>query len=219
MTSSQRLKLYNWLSGFIPDVGRLMFIRAAFLRWCGVEVGRGCFIAPTVRFCGCGKIRIGDNVCIRHGSVFAVGNGGCIEIGNHVLIAEYALLESHAEDRPGCVKIGNHVDVMMYSIVSANGAAVVSIGDNCRIAHNVSIKATHHHINPAAECIGDVLEYDDISIGEGCWICAGAIIIPGVHVGKKNVIAAGAVVTKDTPDYALMAGVPAGVKRAYPINS
>ena len=36
-----------------------------------------------------------------------------------------------------------------------------------------------------------------------------------VAVGKKNVIAAGAVVTKDTPDYALMAGVPAMQKKTY----
>lgn len=58
-------------------------------------------------------------------------------------------------------------------------------------------------------------EYNDIVIGEGTWMCAGCIVIPGVKVGRKNVLAAGAVVTKSTEDGVLMAGVPAVVKKRY----
>jgi acetyltransferase-like isoleucine patch superfamily enzyme len=54
-------------------------------------------------------------------------------------------------------------------------------------------------------------EERDIYIKEGAWIASGAIINGGVTVGKYSIVAAGAVVTKDVPDYCLVAGVPAKV--------
>lgn len=49
----------------------------------------------------------------------------------------------------------------------------------------------------------------DITIGEGVWICAGAIISGGVTIGSHSIVAAGAVVTKSFPDHSIIAGVPA----------
>ena len=57
--------------------------------------------------------------------------------------------------------------------------------------------------------------FSDISIGNGCWICAGAIIIPGVDVGDHCVVAAGAVVTHGCESYSLYAGVPAKLAKHY----
>lgn len=54
-----------------------------------------------------------------------------------------------------------------------------------------------------------------VTIKEGAWLCTRCIIMPGVTVGKNAVVATGAVVTKDVPDYALVAGVPARVKKIY----
>lgn len=56
-----------------------------------------------------------------------------------------------------------------------------------------------------------------IFIGEGTWLCAGSIILPGVKItGKGVVIAAGAVVNKDIDeDYCLVAGVPAKVVKKF----
>ncbi|MDF1762123.1 MAG: acyltransferase [Oleibacter sp.] len=53
-----------------------------------------------------------------------------------------------------------------------------------------------------------------IKIGEGCWIGAGTIILPGVNIGDCSVIAAGSVVTKDIPENSLAAGTPAKVIRS-----
>ena len=50
-----------------------------------------------------------------------------------------------------------------------------------------------------------------VTIGEFAWICCRSIILPGVQVGKYAVVAANAVVTKDVPDYAIVAGVPAKI--------
>jgi acetyltransferase-like isoleucine patch superfamily enzyme len=49
----------------------------------------------------------------------------------------------------------------------------------------------------------------DIIIGDGVWIGYGAIILPGVKIGKKAIIAAGAIVTKDVADYTIVGGNPA----------
>jgi acetyltransferase-like isoleucine patch superfamily enzyme len=48
----------------------------------------------------------------------------------------------------------------------------------------------------------------DIEIADGCWLGAGSIILPGVKVGYKSVIAAGAVVTKDIDPYTMVAAFP-----------
>ena len=51
----------------------------------------------------------------------------------------------------------------------------------------------------------------DIVIGRGTWIASGAIILGGVTIGENVIVAAGAVVTRDVPDGAVVAGVPARV--------
>ena len=51
-----------------------------------------------------------------------------------------------------------------------------------------------------------------VTIGAGSWIGTGAVILPGAHIGKNTVVAAGAVVLGgEYPDYCVLAGVPAKV--------
>lgn len=52
-----------------------------------------------------------------------------------------------------------------------------------------------------------------IKIGNGVWVGAGAIILPGVTIGEKAIVGAGSVVTKDVPDFAVVAGNPACIRR------
>lgn len=52
-----------------------------------------------------------------------------------------------------------------------------------------------------------------MTIGDDVWIGTRVIILPGVHIGNHCIIGAGAVVTKDVPDYAIVAGVPAKIIR------
>ncbi len=55
------------------------------------------------------------------------------------------------------------------------------------------------------------MEENPVFIGDDVWIGERVIILPGVHVGKGAILGAGAVVTKDVPEYAVMGGNPAKV--------
>jgi len=55
--------------------------------------------------------------------------------------------------------------------------------------------------------------YQRLTIGNDVWIGRRVMVMPGVRIGDGAIIAAGAVVTKDVPDYAIVGGVPAKVIR------
>lgn len=55
----------------------------------------------------------------------------------------------------------------------------------------------------------------EIVIGERCWLCENAVILPGVHIGKEVVVAANAVVTKNVPDRCVVAGNPAKIVKYF----
>ena len=57
--------------------------------------------------------------------------------------------------------------------------------------------------------VDNIMICGEVKIGDYVWIGANAIILPGVSIGCGAVIGAGAVVAKDIPDYAVVAGVPA----------
>ncbi|HOA81763.1 MAG TPA: DapH/DapD/GlmU-related protein, partial [Defluviitaleaceae bacterium] len=54
-----------------------------------------------------------------------------------------------------------------------------------------------------------LIKAQEIVIEDDAWIGAGAIILPGVRIGRGAVIGAGAVVTRDIPEYSIAVGVPA----------
>lgn len=90
--------------------------------------------------------------------------------------------------------------------------AKVTIGDNVLIAPNVSIYTAGHPLHADTRKTG--YEYGaPITIGDNVWIGGNSIILPGVTIGCNSVIGAGSVVTKDVPDWTVVAGNPARVIR------
>ena len=61
--------------------------------------------------------------------------------------------------------------------------------------------------------------HDELKIGQGSWIGTHVAIIGDVHIGKNCVIGANAVVTRDIPDYCVVAGVPAQIIKRYNLQS
>lgn len=85
------------------------------------------------------------------------------------------------------------------------------IGKNVMMGPEVMIFTSNHNINRTDIPMIKQGNTDKkpVVIQDDVWIAARAIILPGVTVGRGSVIAAGAVVTKDVPEYAVVAGVPA----------
>ena len=92
----------------------------------------------------------------------------------------------------------------------------VKIGDNVMMGPEVVIYTSGHRhdridIPMIAQGNDDV---KPVSIGNDVWIGRRAMIMPGVTVGNGVIIGAGAVVTKDIPDYSIVGGVPARVVKS-----
>lgn len=86
----------------------------------------------------------------------------------------------------------------------------ITIGDHSLIGHNVVLATLNHEFAPSRR---DSMCPAPIVIGKNVWIGSNATLLPGVTVGDGAVVAAGAVVTKDVPEKAIVAGVPAKVIR------
>lgn len=99
--------------------------------------------------------------------------------------------------------------------------AHLSIGDYCSIAQEVTflLSAEHHtdYISTfpfKTEVLGQPSESfsrGDIVVDDDVWICYRSTILSGVHIGQGAIVAAGSVVTKNVPPYAIVGGVPAKV--------
>ena len=88
----------------------------------------------------------------------------------------------------------------------------IDVGDNVMMGPNVVLATAAHPVLPKLREKG--YQYNaPICIGEGCWLGAGVIVLPGVTIGKGSVIGAGSVVTKDIPENVVALGVPCRVIR------
>lgn len=87
----------------------------------------------------------------------------------------------------------------------------VSIGEFSMLANNVSIIGGDHRYDiigkPVILTGRDIIK--ETIIGSDCWLGAHSIIMSGVHIADGCIIAAGAIVTKDTDPYCIYGGVPA----------
>ncbi|MFC3928726.1 DapH/DapD/GlmU-related protein [Streptococcus caprae] len=99
-------------------------------------------------------------------------------------------------------------DVFINSGCHFQDQGGIAIGAGSLIGHNVVLATVNHALEPSRNRKNS---YDSVVIGKHVWIGSNATVLPGVTVGDWAVIAAGAVVTKDVPPYAVVGGVPAKV--------
>lgn len=105
------------------------------------------------------------------------------------------------------VKFGKGVFINHSAILSASGG--IEFEDGVMVAPGVRIATINHDMNRRHT----IYTYGKVTIKKNAWVGMNVTICPGVTIGKYAVIAAGAVVTKDVPDYAVVGGVPAKVIR------
>lgn len=116
---------------------------------------------------------------------------------------------------PGTIYIGNDVHIGSGAFLSAVNT-FIRIGNKVMFGPQVAIIAGDHNTTVLGKYMFDVKEKkpdDDqpVIIEDDVWIGFRAIILKNVRVGRGSIVAAGAVVTKSVPPYAIVAGVPARV--------
>ena len=138
---------------------------------------------------------------------------GLVEIGNFVSIGEQAWLNAKDDrgDGQSTLKIGSGTYIGRQ--VQINAWRDVVIGNDVLIADRVFISDADHNFEDPMTPIG--LQGDDfkgrVVIESGAWIGIGAVILPGVSIGRNAIIAANSVVTKSVQDFAIAGGVPAKI--------
>ncbi len=105
------------------------------------------------------------------------------------------------------VKFGKGVFINHSAILSASGG--IEFEDGSMAAPGLRIATINHDMNERHA----IYTYGKVTVKKNAWIGMNVTICPGVTIGEYAVVAAGAVVTKDVPDYAVVGGVPAKVIR------
>lgn len=109
---------------------------------------------------------------------------------------------------PERLRLGKSVGIAAGCQINAAGG--LTIGDGCLIGPGSVVWTQSHRYTSAAVPIQEQgYEQQPVLLEPDCWLAAGSVILPGVTLGRGTVVAAGAVVTKSTEPYSIVAGVPA----------
>jgi acetyltransferase-like isoleucine patch superfamily enzyme len=105
--------------------------------------------------------------------------------------------------KTGSIAPGSFIGLFSY----VNGDVVL---ERCAIGPHCSITSHTHMYDPETDRFSGS-RHKRITIKKHSWLAAGCMVTSGVTIGRCNLICANCVVTKDTPDYAIVAGTPGKV--------
>lgn len=160
------------------------------------------------------NLTIGMNSRIESYCVIGTIGKKCLVIGNNSSVGVFSriVVSSGYQNLGEYIVIGNNVGIGAYSNIGGSGG--VSIGNNTIIGPYFSAHPENHNfelIDTPIRLQGTTRK--PIKIGEDCWLGAKVTVLAGVTIGKGSIVAAGAVVTKDIPEYSIAVGSPAKVIR------
>lgn len=210
---------YQWENPYsVRDLVCIMAVRL-------IQASRGLFVKPLLKKSS-GLIFLGSNVKIRHAYQLSVGKNFILEdnvslnalsdqgitIGDQVSIARDSIIfcTGIISHKGIGITIGHRTGINARAYLGGQGG--ITIGNDVIMGPNVQIFSENHNFDRLNIPIKEQgVTRQAVSIGNGCWIGAGATILAGVQIGEGCVIAAGSVVTKSVPANTVAAGVPARV--------
>ena len=169
-------------------------------------IGKKCDLKNKRKITFLGSATIED-----YTKIDALSKGG-ITIGNNFSIGRNSIIECTGVLRElgEELEIGENVGIAANAFIAVRGK--VKIGSNTIIGPGVSIHSENHNFQELDTPIRlQGATRKGVTIGEDCWIGSKAVILDGVNIGNHVIVAAGAVVNKDVPDYAIVGGVPAKI--------
>jgi acetyltransferase-like isoleucine patch superfamily enzyme len=141
-------------------------------------------------------VRIGTGVGFKHLETFEIGDG--------VFIGAQAYIQGRFD---GVTKIGNHVWIGPQAYFDARH---LTLGDHVGWGPGARVLGSSHTGVPIDRPIIETdLEIRAVHVETWADIGTGAVLLPGVTVGKGSIVGAGAVVTRDVDPFSIVAGVPA----------
>jgi acetyltransferase-like isoleucine patch superfamily enzyme len=147
--------------------------------------------------------KLGMNVIFEKGVL--VFHPERISIGSNVYIGHYTMLKGYHKNE---MQIGDNSWIGQNCFLHSAGG--LKIGSNVGIGPGVNIlTSTHDERDRNIPIITHELNYGEVALEEGCDIGIGAIILPGITIGKGSIVGAGSVVTRDVDPFTVVAGNPA----------
>jgi acetyltransferase-like isoleucine patch superfamily enzyme len=206
---------------------RQELLRGWWLERRGAVAGRRFGVGPGLRVLYPECLTVGDDVTIEGpGYLHCLSEAG-VCIGSHTSIARNLHLHCGGEPNDcahGNFEIGDHCYIGPNAVMGAGGG--IRIGNNVLFGPDVVVSSENHRFDDPHELISSQgVARLGVVIRDGCWIASKAVILDGVTLGAGSIVAAGAVVARDVPPKAIVAGVPArviryrGDKTATPSNS
>jgi acetyltransferase-like isoleucine patch superfamily enzyme len=104
-----------------------------------------------------------------------------------------------------CDRIEFGYDILVSHQAFLQGAGGIRFGDRIMLGPRVTLITANHDVRTRLGLVAPIRIEDDV------WIGAGAVVLPGVTIGRGSIVAAGAVVARDVGPGVLVGGVPARV--------
>ena len=137
-----------------------------------------------------------------------------IKIGDRTSVGNYSVLvvAPSPSGKEGRLTVGNDTYIGEFNNIRAAGGEI-TIGNGCLISQHITIVSSNHLLQRNMPLIKQDWSASNnfVHIEDDVWVGANSVILPGVTIHKGAVVAAGSIVTKDIPEYAIVAGNPAKI--------